>query len=852
MAPLLELWLLGPWQAQLNQTPFAPFPSRHTQVLLARLAVEHPRPLPRTRLLTDLFPDSTQKHALPRLRTTLYFLRRALGTYLVSDNKQVGLDPALVVVHDLARFEAATAPGASQLMLAEAVTLYRGPFLQHPSEGWAATEARRIHDRYIDTLRRLVAIAEASGTSEAALDVAERWVAEEPWDEIAHSAVIRAFMARHDYDAAQRHIMEARDLLRTEWSDTQRPIIEELARAVARGKRLHPSDGMPLTRHDQLGKPAPQPRTQPTPTQAISEQVDSTRDDQGWETSLVTALETAERARIEGHWQALLYALEAVERAADRLILPALDERQFRLRALRERYCAVADPGEAWTDSLEALSHLAEMSQRPDWRIEALTRRGNALLERGQPSLAQNVLHQAIKLAQKADLPLLEGQVRLAVSYLLEDMGDITMAVAESAAAARIGQAIENNELRLMAAIRLAFQQMYAGYTTAAQDTITALLTEPAVRHYPPFIPMAQCVQGLVQIASHEYAAGLRQLRESVRQMQQFGEQRAMSLCQSTLCFVLVHLGLYTEAQALAEATIPLAQEINDLRRLSVLLYCMARIALHKGETEYAWHLAQECYGIITTLQMPYYLAVNLGQITEVAIAAGRQSAARESIERLEPLLTRVENVNIGHIVARVWLVFGQSERARRAAYVAIHKLTTTGLMAITASEALWIAADVIAQVDGEQAAQPFQERAAAQFLDDVVALGEPFLRRAFIAATSTHRDMASFTSTKPRRLVFLPLKAAPTGRPLQPDELAPVVWTLHTPGDPPSGGARRRHQLQRLATEAAAQSASPTVRSLAEALTVSERTILSDLQILRQIGVAVETRGGTGRNRKP
>ena len=75
---LLELWLLGPWQAQLNHVPLAPFPSRHVPVLLARLAIEHPSPLSRARLLNDLLPNVNPKSAAQSLRTTLYFLRRAL------------------------------------------------------------------------------------------------------------------------------------------------------------------------------------------------------------------------------------------------------------------------------------------------------------------------------------------------------------------------------------------------------------------------------------------------------------------------------------------------------------------------------------------------------------------------------------------------------------------------------------------------------------------------------------------------------------------------------------------------------------------------------------------------------
>lgn len=92
---------------------------------------------------------------------------------------------------------------------------------------------------------------------------------------------------------------------------------------------------------------------------------------------------------------------------------------------------------------------------------------------------------------------------------------------------------------------------------------------------------------------------------------------------------------------------------------------------------------------------------------------------------------------------------------------------------------------------------------------------------------------------------VTLPAEEAPLGRPLRPDELVDVTWTVSDPSDWASGSAadRRRDGLVRMVSEAQAQGASARIADLADALTVSERTIKRDLAGLRRLGIHLKTR---------
>ena len=96
------------------------------------------------------------------------------------------------------------------------------------------------------------------------------------------------------------------------------------------------------------------------------------------------------------------------------------------------------------------------------------------------------------------------------------------------------------------------------------------------------------------------------------------------------------------------------------------------------------------------------------------------------------------------------------------------------------------------------------------------------------------------------RQRVELPIEQAPVGRPLNPEEVITVEWTVHDPSDEKIEDRieLRRHKILRLLTEAQEAGASPTVAHLADALGSSDATIRRDLAALRSQGIDVTTRG--------
>jgi tetratricopeptide (TPR) repeat protein len=102
------------------------------------------------------------------------------------------------------------------------------------------------------------------------------------------------------------------------------------------------------------------------------------------------------------------------------------------------------------------------------------------------------------------------------------------------------------------------------------------------------------------------------------------------------------------------------------------------------------------------------------------------------------------------------------------------------------------------------------------------------------------------------QQVVKLARRGVPRGRPLRPEELVEVVWTVAEPeqcevGRAVNKAATRQERLLRLCAEADAQGAEPTVGDLAEALGVTARTVDRDIAALRAAGETLVTRGGSG-----
>ena len=170
----LKLSLLGSVRAWLNGQPIARFRSNRVQALLVYLATETAAgqsSFAREMLMDLLWPSLPQKSAQTNLRTTLYQLRQAVPelaldgdgepvSLLLTDRKTVWLNSAYPLSLDVTAFLRGLQVSSEEQ--AEAVTLYRGDFLQdfylpdaETFEEWAAARRGAYRREVLDVLSSL-------------------------------------------------------------------------------------------------------------------------------------------------------------------------------------------------------------------------------------------------------------------------------------------------------------------------------------------------------------------------------------------------------------------------------------------------------------------------------------------------------------------------------------------------------------------------------------------------------------------------------------------------------------------------------------------------------------------------
>ncbi|HEX3235912.1 MAG TPA: BTAD domain-containing putative transcriptional regulator, partial [Gemmatimonadales bacterium] len=192
---------------------------RHRLALLAVLAVEHPRPVSRDKLVAYLWPESDTEDGRHQLRDTLYILRSALGDDAVlssGDDLRLNTDR---LTCDLWEFDAALERDDP----AAAVGVYRGPLLAgfhlpdaDEFEPWADGKRALLARRYVQALEQLAEREMRGGDPVRAVDWWARLSREDPYNSRIALRYMQALEAAGDRGGALRHADAHSDLLRLE------------------------------------------------------------------------------------------------------------------------------------------------------------------------------------------------------------------------------------------------------------------------------------------------------------------------------------------------------------------------------------------------------------------------------------------------------------------------------------------------------------------------------------------------------------------------------------------------------------------------------------------------------------
>lgn len=187
-----HLTTLGGFAFSVDGVPTRSPATRKARALMAYLATNPKIDVARERVVEIFWPDSEPQRARDSLSTALHSIRRCIrsagpdaDTYLVTNKSVLSwIGPTEVDAVAFARLAAQRGEQTDR----DALAIYRGDFLEGDFDDWAVAERERIGSLYESVLARIVR------TSNDA-ELAQRFVARNPYDEAAYVAIVDAELA---------------------------------------------------------------------------------------------------------------------------------------------------------------------------------------------------------------------------------------------------------------------------------------------------------------------------------------------------------------------------------------------------------------------------------------------------------------------------------------------------------------------------------------------------------------------------------------------------------------------------------------------------------------------------------
>ncbi|HLI06945.1 MAG TPA: AAA family ATPase [Ktedonobacteraceae bacterium] len=217
--------LLGPPEIRCREQVIK-LPRRRSRALLFYMVCTH-TPQPRERLLALLCGEMDEASARHTFKTLLAEVRARLRSidpsieWITGDGDLLTLNPLAPLWLDTEVFETATS--SSLRNLAQAVKLYRGPFLDgfflRDSPGfddWARSTRDHFHQLYLSALRRMETMHEAEGQLTQAIACAQMLVQADPLSEEAHTCLMRLYWKQGERVEALRQYEKLCTLLAQE------------------------------------------------------------------------------------------------------------------------------------------------------------------------------------------------------------------------------------------------------------------------------------------------------------------------------------------------------------------------------------------------------------------------------------------------------------------------------------------------------------------------------------------------------------------------------------------------------------------------------------------------------------
>lgn len=251
---ILQLVLLGGFQARSPTGAAIAIPVKKAKALLAYLALHPGQSHPRDKLAALLWEDSGDAQARHSLRQALVCLRKAFPRSLhviMADDDALTI-PSQAVEVDALDFERLLETGTPEA-LEQAVALYQGELLEgfNPGsmgfEDWLMERRGRLRERAIAAVETLLARQLADRPGESAIGLALRLVSWDPLRESAHRTLMTLYARLGRHGAALKQYQICRAVLHRELGVEPEPQTEALYRDLLQQRRAATSAAPPTS-----------------------------------------------------------------------------------------------------------------------------------------------------------------------------------------------------------------------------------------------------------------------------------------------------------------------------------------------------------------------------------------------------------------------------------------------------------------------------------------------------------------------------------------------------------------------------------------------------------------------------
>ena len=242
----LRLFALGPARAFMGERALTAWPYARVKELLFYLAAHPART--KAQIGLDLWPDASPAQLRNSLGTTLYHLRRVLGSsgWVVFEDEQYRFNDALGCQFDLHDFEDGLAqagrlkahdPEQATDLLQRAASLYQGDFVEDLAEGeWCRLRREALRRKYLDGLLELGQLYFSRANYAQAAEAYRRAIQKESILEAAHRELMRCYARLGERGQALRQYQTLAQTMQSELGSPPAPASAALYDQLKRGQ----------------------------------------------------------------------------------------------------------------------------------------------------------------------------------------------------------------------------------------------------------------------------------------------------------------------------------------------------------------------------------------------------------------------------------------------------------------------------------------------------------------------------------------------------------------------------------------------------------------------------------------